>query len=139
MNHALLGLLREFEGFEAEAYLCPAGVWTIGYGFTKGVKPGDTMTREEAGRRLLDEVAPYVTRVRASAPKATENQLAAMACLAYNIGEGAFLRSSVLRMHCAGDYIGAAASFLLWNKAGGQILAGLVRRREAEMRLYLTP
>ena len=133
-------LVADFEGFRSRAYLCPAGVWTIGYGFTKGVKPGDVITREHADARLGAELEHFAAGVRRLLTlPATPNQFGAMVSLAFNIGLAGFGRSSVLRLHNAGDFAGAARAFALWNKAGGQVLAGLVRRRAAEAALYLTP
>ena len=133
-------LVAEFEGFRAEAYLCPANVWTIGYGFTSGVKPGDVITREEADARLDAELAHFASGVRPLLKRpATPNQFGAMVSLAFNIGIAGFAKSSVLRLHNAGDFEGAARAFAMWNKAGGKVLPGLVRRRAAEADLYLTP
>jgi lysozyme len=140
MNKDGIELLKKFEGFVAHAYKDPVGVLTIGYGFTKGVKPGDTMTREEAEVRLKQEIASFELGVNnmISAPT-NDNQRSAMVSLAYNIGLGAFKKSTVLRKHNQRDYEGAAKAFLMWVKAGGRVLKGLVRRRNAEMALYLQP
>lgn len=133
-------LVAQFEGFRGTAYLCPAGVWTIGYGFTSGVNPGDVITREDADARLDAELAHFASGVRPLLTRpATPNQFGAMVSLAFNVGVAAFARSSVLRLHNAGDFAGAARAFALWNKAGGKVLPGLVRRRAAEADLYLTP
>ena len=67
---------------------------------------------------------------------ASQEQFDAMVCLTYNIGPAAFARSTVLRKHNAGDFPAAAKAFLMWNKAGGKVLRGLTRRREAEAALY---
>lgn len=140
INKKGLDLIREFEGFSAVAYLCPAGVWTIGYGFTSGVREGDTITREQADARLEAEVAHFANGVAAALTRpANENQLAAMTSLAFNIGIGAFQRSTVLRAHNRGDEEAAARAFSLWNKAGGKVLRGLTRRRASEAALYLEP
>lgn len=140
INTAGVALLKEFEGWAGEAYQCPAGVWTIGYGFTEGVKPGDTMTREEGDRRLAAELEHFADGVLALLTReATSNQFAALVVLAFNIGLAGFARSTVLRLHSAGDIEGAARAFGMWNKAGGKVLRGLVRRRAAESALYLKP
>lgn len=140
MNKAGVDLVKKWEGFRDEAYLCPAGVWTIGYGFTKGVKPGDKITEAEAAFRLKRELDEFKSKVLdVLYVPANENQLAAMTSLAYNIGPGAFKNSSVQRFHNQGDFDSAANSFLLWNKAAGKVLAGLVKRREEEAALYRTP
>lgn len=112
--------------------------WTIGYGFTDNVREGDRMTRAQADARLARELRPRAEAVRAACTVApNENQLAAMVCLAFNIGTAGFLKSIVLRCHNRGDFAGAARAFRLWNKAGGQVSAGLEARRAAEAALYL--
>lgn len=134
MNQAGLDLLKNYEGFRGDAYRDLVGVWTIGYGFTQGVKPGDHMTQEEGDARLLKDLESYAPGV-----EGTENQLAAMTCLAWNIGKPSFNHSTVFRKHQEGDFLGAAEAFRMWTKAGGHTVYGLVRRREAERALYLTP
>jgi lysozyme len=137
-TETLITIVASFEGFRAKAYKCPAGVWTIGYGETKGVKPGDTTTEPEAREQLarrLDEFQQGVVKSLAGATY-TQNQLDAMTSLAYNIGLSAFQRSSVCRHHRTRDYTAAKASFAMWVKAAGKTLPGLVRRREAEAKLY---
>lgn len=146
INKATVDLVKEFEGFEAKAYKCPAGVWTIGYGTTAsagvGITPKDgmTITKSDAEAYLqaaldkfADQIAPSIT-----AP-ANSNEFGAFVSLAYNIGPGAFKKSSALRLFNAGDKEGAAKAILMWNKAGGKVLKGLTRRREAERKLFLTP
>ena len=143
MNQAGYDLLRSFEGFAkliaadlVEAYQDIVGVWTIAYGFTHGVKQGDTMTRVQADARLITEVTEFEQGMH---EEGTPNQLAAMTCLAYNIGLAHFLTSTVRRLHELGDFQGAADAFRMWNMAGGHVVPGLARRREAERLLYLTP
>ncbi|KPF66129.1 hypothetical protein IP84_17095 [beta proteobacterium AAP99] len=137
INAAGIALIKHFEGFRDTAYKCPADVWTIGYGFTKGVKPGDRMTEAEATTRLELEVGEFAQSVwDACTVKPTDNQLAAMTALAFNIGKTAFQRSSVLRRHNERRFDAAAEAFAMWNKAGGKVLPGLVRRRAAEAQLY---
>lgn len=135
-----LDLIKEYEGFRADAYLCPAGVWTIGYGTTKGVKKGDKVTKEQAERMLADDVAAFEQSV-ISAVKVplNQNQFDALVSLTYNLGAGNLRSSTLLRMLNTGDYTGAAEQFLRWNKAGGKVLAGLTRRRESERALFLEP
>ncbi len=135
MNQAGIDLLKNYEGFRANAYLDMVGQPTLGYGFTKGVELGDTITTVEADARLRDELAVFE---RGLGLDGTENQLSAMTCLAYNIGLGAFKGSTVCRLHIKGDFDGAADAFRMWDRAGGQVVPGLVRRREAERALYLS-
>ena len=140
MNEAGLQLLKEFEGFRSNAYLCPAGVPTIGFGFTLGVKLGDKITKAQAEKRLKQELRAYEDAVlKACSIEPNENELAAMTCLAWNIGISGFQKSSVIKAHNRGDHQAAALAFQLWNKAGGVVYAGLTRRRAAEAALYLTP
>ena len=142
VNDKGIAIIKEFEGCKLKAYLCPAGIPTIGYGHTgPDVKIGDIITQPQAEKLLrqdLEKFADGVAKAVGSAamPRTTENQFAAMVSLAYNIGVGAFKTSSVLRAHKEGNIKAAAASFKLWNKAGGKVLPGLVRRRAAEAALY---
>jgi len=140
MNKAGLDLIKSFEGLRLKAYRCPAGVPTIGYGATgPDIKIGMIWTEGQCHARLVADVARFEQAVaKALTVTANENQFAAMVSLAFNIGAGGFARSSVLRRHNARDFAGAADAFLLWNKGGGRVLPGLVRRRKAERDLYLT-
>ena len=149
INDAGLAVLKEFEqgpggGPALVAYRCPAGVLTIGWGSTRGVTEGMTITFAEAEGRLRADVAEAEAAVNRLAPSANEFEFSAMVSLTYNIGSAAFAKSTVLKRHRAGDAAGAAAAFGMWNKATGangklQELRGLTRRRAAEAALYLTP
>jgi len=146
INKAGLDLIKEFEGFRAETYKDAVGVLTIGFGTTAAAgvgidpKPGMRISEDEAEIYLAKALDKFGASIR---PKITadvnENEWAAMLSLAYNIGPGAFAKSSVLRFFNAGDKARAADAFLLWNKAGGKVLSGLKRRREAERALFLKP
>jgi lysozyme len=141
VNEAGLKLIKKFEGLRLRAYRCPAGVWTIGYGHTKTAKRGQVITEAEADRLLREDLHVFergVLDALGGAPT-TENQFSAMVSLAFNIGLGAFRRSKVLALHKAGKTAEAARAFANWRKAGGKVLPGLVRRRAAEAKLYLTP
>lgn len=140
INAAGLDLIKRFEGLRTEAYDDGFGTWTIGYGHTAGVVPGQRITPAEAERMLADDLTTFEARVRqlCTAPP-NSNQLAAMTSLAFNIGVGAFQRSTALRKHNAGDTVGAAEAFKLFRRAGGREVPGLLRRRNAEAALYLTP
>lgn len=132
-----LALIKRFEGCKLTAYKCPAGIWTIGYGSTgPHVKPGMEITEAQAEQLLRDDLARFEQAVSAAAPNATQNQFDAMVSLAFNIGIAGFQKSSVLRLHNLGKFQGAADSFALWNKGGGKVLPGLVRRRADESHLY---
>lgn len=133
-------LIKEFEGFRNAAYQDVVGVWTIGYGFTEGVKPGQRMTLGQASARLATELARYESAVLAACKvPPNQNQFDALCSLAWNIGTGAIARSSVIKAHNRGDFQSAARAFGLWNKAGGKEWPGLTRRRAAEAALYLKP
>lgn len=135
-----INLIKEFEGFRGTAYRDPVGIWTIGYGFVKGVKQGDTITRAQADARLRRELAEYERAVeRATGGNATQPQFDALVSFAYNVGVKGMAGSTVIKRHNAGDHQAAARAFGLWNKAGGKVWPGLTRRRAAEAALYLTP
>jgi lysozyme len=141
-----LALIKEFEGFRAQAYRDPVGIVTIGYGTTGsagvGITPkmGDTITEAQASEYLMRAVDKFSVSIKLKLTRpATPEQFGAMVSLAYNIGPGAFAKSSVLKRFNAGDIQGAADAFLMWNKAGGKVLNGLTRRREAERALFLSP
>ena len=140
INPSGLELIKSFEGLRLTAYRCPAGVWTIGYGHTgPAVTPGQRITEAEADALLRGDLDRFEVGVAHALDGAatTDNQFAAMVSLAFNIGLGAFQRSTVLWQHKAGNRQRAAAAFLLWIKGGGHTLPGLVRRRAAERALYL--
>jgi lysozyme len=146
INQATVNLIKEFEGFRAKAYKCPAGVWTIGYGTTAaahvGVIPheGMTITEEEAEKYLHMAIDKFSNAIKPAITRPiNDNEFGAFVSLAYNIGSGAFKKSSALRHFNAGETEKAADALLLWNKAGGKVLSGLVRRRAAERVLFLTP
>ena len=143
MNHVSArgrAIIKQFEGFRADAYQDVVGVWTIGYGFTRGVKPGQHMTLQQAEARLITELLGYEQAVLgACILEPNQNQLDAMCSLAWNIGIAGFLKSTVLKCHNRGDTQSASRAFGLWNKAGGREWAGLTRRRAAEAALYLEP
>jgi lysozyme len=132
-NESGLALIRQFESCRLKAYKCPAGVWTIGYGWTHGVKPTDQWTQAQAEEMLVKGLDQYENAVQSAigAHSTTSNQFSALVSICYNIGAGNFVKSSMLRHHKAGD------AFLLWNKAGGKVLNGLTKRRQAERALYL--
>lgn len=146
INQDTLDLIKEFEGFRAKAYKCPAGVWTIGYGTTAAANvgidpvPGMVITEDEAEAYLEATLEKFGHQIKPhiKAP-INNNEYGAFLSLAYNIGPGAFNGSTALRKFNAGDKPGAAKALLMWNKAGGRVLKGLVRRREAEKKLFLKP
>lgn len=129
------------------AYLCPAGVWTCGWGETEGVTASTRWTVDQADQRFFDSVSKFAAKVEALCGDAptTPNQLGAMTSLAYNIGLAGFSTSSVLKAHKRGESAAAARAFSLWNKmrVGGKgplvEARGLTARRAMEAALYLKP
>lgn len=144
INAAGLALIREFEGCRLEAYPDPGtggDPWTIGYGATgPGIEPGVVWTQDEAEARLAEDVQRFADVVaRALTVEVSDNEFAAMVCLAFNIGAAAFKRSTLLRLVNDGHFEAAAQQFERWNRAGGRVMAGLTRRRKAERALFETP
>lgn len=139
-----LSLIKSFEGFRAKPYKCPAGVPTIGYGATyypdgRRVTMQDKPVSEaDATAMLRSMLASYEAGVNryVSAP-ITQGQFDALVSFAYNVGLSALKSSTLLRLVNARDYAGAAAQFVRWNKAGGKVLPGLTRRREAERQMFV--
>ena len=134
-----IALIKEFEGLRLEAYKCPAGVWTIGYGTTRNIKEGMRIT-EFGAEYLLREDLNWVEDTILLSVKVplTQTQYDALCSFIYNVGGGAFRASTMLRLLNNGDYEGAKGQFARWNKSDGKVLAGLVRRREAEAELFAT-
>ena len=146
-----LKLIQEFENFEAKPYLDSARVWTIGYGSTyypngKPVTGRDkSITREYAETIQRNVIAtdfePVINELlekEIASGFITQNMYDAIISLAYNIGVNGFKKSSVLRLLKQGDKENASNAFLLWNKAGGKVLKGLVNRRKKERELFLS-
>jgi len=139
INNDGLNLIKEFEGFSAKPYLCPAGVPTIGYGHTKGV----TMNHPEIKKSVAEDMLRDDLRFAENGVEMMvrvpvgDNQFSALVSLVFNIGHGAFRSSTLLRLLNAAKYDAAAEQFLRWNKAGGKEIAGLTRRRAAEKALFL--
>jgi lysozyme len=138
INEKGRAIVKRFEGLRLTAYRCPAGVLTIGYGSTgPHVKQGMCITEAEAEELLRKDLKRFEDGVWQIAGAATGNQFSAMVSLAFNIGLGAFATSTLVKRHKLGNHIGAANAFLSWKMAGGRVLTGLIRRREAERKLYL--
>ena len=138
MNPAV-PIIKEFEGCKLKAYKCPAGVWTIGYGHTDGVKEGDEITQQKADVLLASDIDLFSSGVkRLVSNDISPNQLGALTSFAFNLGLGNLRHSTLLKLVNQGDFVAAASEFTKWNKAGGQVLPGLTRRREAEKALFLS-
>jgi lysozyme len=132
-----LALIQHFEGIRLQAYQCPAGVWTIGFGHTAGVKAGDTIDSDTADRLFRSDVAQVEKQVSAVLKHSvTQSQFDALVCFTFNIGIVALTKSTLLRRLNEGDALSASDEFLKWNKADGKAVVGLTRRRFAERKLF---
>ena len=129
---------KQSEGLRLNAYKCPADVWTIGYGHTRGVKEGDTCTDAEAEQMLRDDLRDAENAVNMAVKvRLNQNQFDALADFTFNLGGGNLRSSTLLKKLNAGDYIGAANEFKRWDKAGGKVLNGLVARRLANTNRFI--
>ncbi|WP_137984532.1 lysozyme [Enterobacter kobei] len=139
-----IALIKEFEGCKLTAYQDSVGVWTIGFGWTqpvdgKPIRAGMTIKQETAERLLKTGLVSYESDVsRLVKAGLTQGQFDALVSFTYNLGARSLSTSTLLRKLNSGDYAGAADEFPRWNKAGGKVLNGLTRRREAERALFLS-
>lgn len=139
INPTGIQLLTSFEGCELTAYQDSVGVWTIGYGHTKDVHPGMKITQAEAEKFLKQDLATFEDAVAdAVEVEINADQFSALVSFAYNLGAGSLFEPTLLRVLNKGDFQAAANEFPKWNKAGGQALLGLTRRRLAERALFLS-
>lgn len=130
-------LIKEFEGCKLKAYQDSVGVWTIGYGHTKGVKKGDVITQEQADEFLIDDLEDAENAVNRLVKVAlNQDQYDALVSFTFNLGAGNFQSSTLLKLLNQGKYSEASEQFTRWVFAGGKKLNGLVRRREAEQKLF---
>ncbi|MDE1178523.1 MAG: lysozyme [Edaphobacter sp.] len=136
-----LDLTKQFEGIRLNAYQDSVGVWTVGYGHTgSDVVRGLTITAQQADILLAADVAWAVTAVnKAVQTVINQNQFDALVDFTFNLGAASFTGSTLLRLLNAGNFAGASAEFIRWNKAKKKVLAGLTRRRQAETDLFNTP
>jgi len=139
----MIDIIKKHEGLRLQAYLCPAGVPTIGYGNTfyedgSRVKMGDRITRDRAEKLLLHVVEAFAVQVdRLITAKINANQRAALVSFAYNVGIGNLQRSTLLRkVNANPNDPSIRIEFMKWTKARGQVLRGLVVRRQDEANLY---
>jgi lysozyme len=138
-----ISIIKQFEGFSDKPYLCPAGVWTVGYGSTRyadgtRVSPSDkSITENEAASIMYATLQTYIDAVnRYVSTSINQNQFDALVSFAYNLGTKALLNSTLLRMINEGNFLGASQEFSKWVHADGKVLAGLVARREQERILF---
>lgn len=137
-----LAIIEEFEGFRSKAYLCPAGIWTIGFGHTSGaglphVYKGMKVTKDEARHMLRRDVVQYEQAVlRSVKASLSQNEFDALVSFCYNVGVTAFSKSTVVRVINAGKKAQVGAALAMWVKGGGKVLPGLVSRRAKECDLF---
>ncbi len=128
-----IGLTEQFEGCRLVAYQDSNGVWTIGYGHTEGVTAGTTCTLAQAQAWLAEDTQWAVASVQRLVTVAlTQNEFNALVDFVFNVGAGNFAASTLLDDLNQGEYALAADQFLVWDRAGGEVVAGLLRRRVAE-------
>jgi len=132
-----IALIKKFEGCELEAYKCAAGVWTIGYGHTKDVKEGEVITKEEAESMLVHELQEYCSDVDIAVKvDLKQNEFDALVSWTYNLGPTNLNSSTMLRVLNEGKHDDVPTQIKRWNKAGGEVLKGLIRRRNAEALMF---
>ena len=141
-----IAIIKKFEGYRSKAYQDSVGVWTIGYGTIKysdgvSVKSGDVITEAQAFFYLADHIEKEILKPMAELVKVriTFNQYSALISFVYNLGIGNFQRSTLLKKLNIPNFNEAGDQFLVWNKAGGKVLPGLVTRRAMERELFSTP
>ena len=140
-----INLIKFFEGFRTKAYQDSVGIWTIGYGHTKGVKEGMIITETKAEELLKKDLEYFEDHVTTLVKiPITQNQFDALVSFTFNVGEGNLKKSTLLKklnnvivpVHKVLEVV--ADEFLRWNKAGGKVLSGLTKRRKAERLLFLS-
>lgn len=132
-----LDLITRFEGLRLQAYQDVRGVWTIGYGHTKGVQPGQVITKEQAEQFLHEDLSEAESLVDNEVRvRLNDDQFSALVSLVFNIGAEHFLDSTLLHKLNAGDYAGAAAEFPRWCHVGAETSRALLGRREAERAVF---
>ena len=132
-----ISLIKNYEGCRLESYQDSVGVWTIGFGHIKDVKEGDKINQDEAENLLKEEMPEYEGYINNMVEVPLEQcQFDALVCWVYNLGPTNLKESTLLRKLNEGDYGGVPEQIKRWNKAGGEVLAGLVKRRQAEANLF---
>ncbi|PHM67720.1 lysozyme [Xenorhabdus stockiae] len=137
-----INAIKSYEGLRLKAYPDPATgaePWTIGYGHTKGVVPGQVITCQQAEAFLLEDLTPiYAVLQRFVKVALTQGQFDALCSFIFNVGIGNFLRSTLLKKLNEGNYQGAAQEFLKWDQANGHELPALLARRKSEQKMFLS-
>ena len=133
-----IDLIKSFEGLRLSSYQDSIGVWTIGYGTTRGISAGMTISNDQADRMLQNDISRFEPQIdQLVKVPLNQNQWDALMSFTYNLGAGNLGSSTLLKLLNNGDYAGAAAQFPRWNRAGGVVLPGLTKRRAAEQAMFL--
>lgn len=137
-SNKCLDFVKSFEGFRANAYQDTGGVWTVGYGTTEYVEPGDTVTEEEAVELLRNDLQEAADAVDDLVDvELTQNQYDALCSFVYNVGREAFRNSTLLKMINQGRHVkDCGPQFDRWIKDNGKVISGLVARRKAEREMF---
>lgn len=129
-------LIKQFEGCRLNAYLCPAGIWTCGWGSTGlDVTPTTVWTQAQADARMQSDALNFAKQVAKLCPNLSGDALCAIADFAYNLGIGRLKSSTLLKKLKQNDMAGSQIELMKWVKGGGKVLPGLVKRRTAERNL----
>ena len=132
-------LIKQFEGLRLEAYLCPAGIWTIGYGHTSGVSPNSFITIQEADEYLHRDVATIEMQLNKLNLSLRQCQWDAIVSFVFNVGIGNFKASTLLaKIRINPDDNSIMDEFLRWVYANGKVMRGLQKRRLTEMKIYFS-
>ncbi len=132
-----IALIKDYEGLHLTPYLCPAKIWTIGYGHTRTVHSGMQVTPDQADQMLDDDLRLIERAVqRAVQVPLNDNQFAALVSFAFNVGINNFQNSTLLKLLNRGWYEQVPAQLTRWNRANGEVMGGLSRRRAAEAQLW---
>ncbi len=134
-----INLIKRFESLRLEAYRCPAGIHTIGYGHTAGVRRGDVIDERKAEQLLAEDLREPEAVVNRECPGINQNQFDALVSFTFNVGTGNFLKSTLLKCVKANPQnVNIRYEFSRWTRSKGVELAGLMRRRRAEADLYFS-
>lgn len=137
INQDGIDLIKEFEGLHLTPYLCPAKIWTIGFGHTRTVRAGMQITEAQAVTLLDEDLNLFERSVsRLVTVPLSDNQFSALVCFAFNVGTGNFEFSTLLKLLNRGWYEQVPAQLMRWDHANGEVMGGLSRRRAAEGRLW---
>ena len=130
-------LIKQFEGCSLKAYLCPANIWTIGYGHTKNVIKNDVITKKQAENFLKDDILSVLNVLNRVDVLLNDNQKIALISFVFNVGATNFLKSTLFKKINKSDFISASNEFDKWVYSKGKILKGLQNRRQIEKNIFL--